>query len=86
MTRPHTKPEEHQPYQNDYRLIQTYQEATSLDDEGLEALCPSYIELSENSTRYQNEDLLGKHPEKSLNLRTKLDVWLKETSVKVPKK
>ena len=48
------------PYQNDHRLIQAYQEATRLDDEGLEALCPSYIELSETSNRYQDEELLGK--------------------------
>lgn len=60
MTRPPTKPEEQQPYQNDYRLIQAYQEATSLDDEGLAALCPSYIKLSETSKRYQDEELLGK--------------------------
>lgn len=53
-------PEESNQYQNDHRLIQAYQEATKLDDEGLEALCPSYIELCETSTRYQDETLLGK--------------------------
>lgn len=52
--------EENDQYQNDHRLIQAYQEATNLDEEGLEALCPSYIELSETSTRYQDETLLGK--------------------------
>ena len=55
-----TNPEGNALYQNDHRLIQAYQEATSLDAEGLEALCPSYIELSEISKRYQNEELLGK--------------------------
>lgn len=56
MSKPNSRPE----YQNDHRLIQAYQEATKLDDEGLEALCPSYIELSETSKRYRDEELLGK--------------------------
>ncbi|MEJ6718091.1 MAG: serine/threonine-protein kinase [Akkermansiaceae bacterium] len=47
-------------YQNDHRLIQAYKEATNLDEDGLEALCPSYIELSEISTRYQDQKLIGK--------------------------
>ncbi|MEP4077158.1 serine/threonine protein kinase [Haloferula sp.] len=47
-------------HQNDHRLIQAYREATSLDKGGLEALCPSYVELSGISTRYENETLIGK--------------------------
>ncbi|MEN8695204.1 MAG: serine/threonine protein kinase [Akkermansiaceae bacterium] len=47
-------------YQNDYRLIQAYREATDLDEEGLSALCPSYLELSEISERYLDQKLLGK--------------------------
>ena len=52
--------EESEVYQNDHRLIQAYREATNLDPEGLEALCPSYVELSETETRYQDQELLGK--------------------------
>ncbi|MGJ8725770.1 MAG: serine/threonine protein kinase [Roseibacillus sp.] len=47
-------------YRNDYRLIQAYQEATRLEAEGLAGLCPSYLELSETSTRYEDQELLGK--------------------------
>ena len=53
-------PKESDPYQNDHRLIRAYQEATNLDEDGLEALCPSYIELSEISIRYLDQKLLGK--------------------------
>jgi len=51
---------ENDSYQNDHRLIQAYEEATCLDQEGLKTLCPSYAELSETSTRYANETLIGK--------------------------
>lgn len=60
MSRSTKNPQDDDAYQNDYRLIQAYQEATNLDEEGFEALCPSYIELSETSTRYQDETLIGK--------------------------
>lgn len=46
-------------YAPDHRLSQAYDEATLLDDEGLEALCPSYIELAEVDTRYRDGDPLG---------------------------
>ncbi len=46
-------------YQPDRRLIEAYHEATELDDKGLLGLCPSYVELSEADTRYQDEELLG---------------------------
>ena len=52
--------EEQENYRNDHRLIQAYQEATRLDEKGLGGLCPSYMELSEISTRYEDEKLLGK--------------------------
>lgn len=47
-------------YENDHRLIQAYHEATQLNEEGLAGLCPSYLELSEISTRYEEQQLLGK--------------------------
>lgn len=46
-------------FRNDHRLIQAYREATNLDKKGLEALCPSYFQLSEISTRYEDEELIG---------------------------
>ena len=46
-------------YQNDQLLIEAYNDAMSLNDKGLKTLCPSYIELSEVTTRYQNKELLG---------------------------
>jgi serine/threonine-protein kinase len=52
------KPDE--PYTPDHRLIEAYNEATLLDEKGLLGLCPSYIELSEADTRYQDHVLLGK--------------------------
>ncbi|MDF7809163.1 serine/threonine-protein kinase [Pontiellaceae bacterium B12219] len=47
-------------YQPDHRLVSAYDEATSLDEEGLKGLCPSYIELTESITRYRDSELLGK--------------------------
>lgn len=47
-------------YAPDHRLTQAYDEATLLDEDGLQALCPSYIELAEVDARYQDEGLLGK--------------------------
>ncbi len=41
-------------YAPDHRLTQAYDEATLLDEEGLEALCPSYIELAEVNARPPN--------------------------------
>ena len=63
------------PYQPDHRLTLAYDEATLLDEEGLEALCPSYIELSEVETRYRDDSLLGagavKEVHRSYDSRTK---------------
>ncbi|MDQ8192200.1 serine/threonine-protein kinase [Roseibacillus persicicus] len=52
--------EDQDDFQNDYRLIQAYQEATQLEGDGLAGLCPSYLELSEIETRYEEQTLLGK--------------------------
>ena len=41
-------------------LEQIYDEATLLDDEGLQSLCPSYTELKHTHKRYENYQLLGK--------------------------
>lgn len=46
-------------YAPDHRLARAYAEATQLDEQGLEALCPSYIELAETNARYRDETLLG---------------------------
>ncbi|MFC1761279.1 serine/threonine protein kinase [Planctomycetota bacterium] len=48
-----------QPYKPDYRLLSAFTEATELEGEGLRGLCPSYVELSEANTRYQDHELLG---------------------------
>ncbi|WP_372796534.1 serine/threonine-protein kinase [Pontiella sp.] len=48
------------PYKPDRRLASAYAEATELGEAGLLGLCPSYIELSEADTRYQDHELLGK--------------------------
>ena len=37
-----------------------YDEAISLDEEGVEALCPSYVELLEITSRYEDQEMLGK--------------------------
>jgi serine/threonine protein kinase len=47
-------------YKPDLRLAEAYAEATLLDEEGLAGLCPSYTELAEAATRYQDSVLLGK--------------------------
>ncbi|MGJ8645082.1 MAG: serine/threonine protein kinase [Luteolibacter sp.] len=47
-------------FRSDHRLIEAYLEATKLDEEGLEVLCPSYAELSEISNRYDQKELIGK--------------------------
>ncbi|MDF7824646.1 serine/threonine-protein kinase [Pontiellaceae bacterium B12227] len=48
------------PYKPKGRLKGAYAEATLLNDEGLQALCPSYTELAESSVRFQDSVLLGK--------------------------
>jgi serine/threonine-protein kinase len=48
------------PYQPKRRLKGAYAEATLLNDAGLRALCPSYIELAGSSVRFQDSVLLGK--------------------------
>ena len=50
----------HTAYVPDSRLRAAYGEANQLDEAGLEALCPSYIELSEVAVRYRNEELVGR--------------------------
>ena len=52
-------PSSEQRYRPDYRLHSAYVEATELEDAGLRALCPSYVELSEFKIRYQDHELLG---------------------------
>ena len=54
------------PYVPDYRLRNSYQEANTLDEAGLEALCPSYLELAENELRYRDETILGQGSTKSV--------------------
>ncbi|MDF7798621.1 serine/threonine-protein kinase [Pontiellaceae bacterium B1224] len=49
-----------EPYRPDPRLAEAYDEATQLDEKGLEGLCPSYVELAGSSKRYQDSVLLGK--------------------------
>ena len=46
-------------YKMDHRLIEAYEQATLLDKEGLEGLCPSYTELAGEGTRYRDSVLLG---------------------------
>ena len=48
------------PYKPDRRLAEAYDEATLLDEKGLEGLCPSYTELSAEATRYRDDSLLGR--------------------------
>jgi len=49
----------HLPFPADSRLISAYFEANDLDENGLEALCPSFVELSEVGQRYHDEAPLG---------------------------
>lgn len=46
-------------FPGDPRLADAYFEANELDHNGLEALCPSFTELSEVDQRYQDETPLG---------------------------
>ena len=46
-------------YVPDHRLHEAYLQANLLDEEGLEAICPSYLELAENEMRYRDESRLG---------------------------
>jgi serine/threonine-protein kinase len=50
---------EFEAYKMDYRLVDAYNQATRLDEEGLEALCPAYSELAEEGIRYRDSTLLG---------------------------
>ncbi|MDP0490230.1 MAG: serine/threonine-protein kinase [Verrucomicrobiota bacterium JB023] len=47
------------PYTPDRRLGQAYHEANHLNEEGLAAICPSYIELAETDLRYREHSLIG---------------------------
>lgn len=49
-----------EPYQPDYRLKAAYDEASLLDAGGLEAICPSYLEVTGRSARYEGECLIGR--------------------------
>ena len=64
-----------EPYKPKEWLKGAYAEATLLNDEGLQALCPSYTELSEADIRFQDGVLLGKgavkEVYKTLNNHTK---------------
>ncbi len=64
-----------EPYKPKGRLKGAYAEATLLNDEGLQALCPSYTELSAADIRFQDGVLLGKgavkEVYKTLNNHTK---------------
>lgn len=48
------------PYTPDYRLKVAYEEASLLDASGLEAICPSYLEVSGRAARYESESLIGR--------------------------
>lgn len=48
------------PYIPDHRLRVAYEEARELDDRGIEALCPSYLEVAGSGPRYEHEVLLGR--------------------------
>jgi len=50
---------EFEAYKMDYRLVDAYDQATLLDEKGLEALCPAYSELAGEGTRYRDSLLLG---------------------------
>jgi len=54
-----TYPGDADDYVPDHSLTHAYDEARLLDDAGLQAICPSYIELSEIDVRYQDSTLLG---------------------------
>lgn len=43
----------------DPRLIQAYEEASRLDQELFDSLCPEYVELNEAAARYETESLIG---------------------------
>lgn len=47
-------------YQPDYRLTEAYEEASTLNESALEAICPSYLEMVEEGPRYTDESPLGK--------------------------
>ena len=47
-------------YVPDYRLGDSYEEASEIDAAGLEALCPSYLELTADEPRYTGAELLGR--------------------------
>lgn len=68
-------PNQQKPYKPDYRLLSAYTEATQLEGEGLNGLCPSYTELSKAQPRYQDDALLGqgavKEVYKTFNNHTK---------------
>jgi len=49
-----------EPYRPNRLLANVYYEANRLDDAGIEALCPAYVELAEIDVRYRDDVLLGK--------------------------
>ena len=62
-------------YVPDYRLGDSYEQASRIDAAGLEALCPSYLELTAEEPRYTGAELLGRGATKevfrSFDTRTK---------------
>ena len=46
-------------YQPDHRLRAAYVSATRLNSDGMDALCPSYLQLTEVGQRYCKETLIG---------------------------
>ena len=47
-------------YVPDYRLGDSYEQASQIDAAGLEALCPSYLEITADEPRYTGAELLGR--------------------------
>jgi len=47
-------------YVPDYRLGGSYEQASEIDAAGLEALCPSYLEITADEPRYTGDELLGR--------------------------
>jgi len=48
------------PYVPDRRLETVYEEARSLDEKGIEAICPSYLEVTGEGPRYEEREPLGR--------------------------
>lgn len=53
-------------YEPDYRLGEAYEEAASLNESALEAICPSYLEMVQPGPRYTDEEPLGREATKDV--------------------